>query len=85
MMTVRQAHNVLALIAHRAMLNGDDRQTVMEANKTLVEFIQAHEPKPTPPEAGKVDPMSREIKIPDIDTRIDALRNGQAKKEKAKR
>lgn len=43
MLTVRQAHNVLAAIAHKVPLDGDQRNVVTEANRVLVEFILANE------------------------------------------
>lgn len=45
-LSIRQAHNVLAQIAHAALLNGDQRNIVNEANNVMVGFIEKYEPVP---------------------------------------
>lgn len=62
-LSIRQAHNVLAQIAHAALLNGDNRNVVNEANTVLVQFIQKHEPTPAPeqPVAVKTNEVDRAI------------------------
>lgn len=68
---VRAALNVLSVIAHKALLNGDDRQVVYESTTMLVEFIKKHDPQPEAPQGAPITPAAEE----QVDTAIKAAKN----------
>ena len=75
-MNPEQAHAILSRAASRALLDEADRFAAIQARDVLGAFVKEHTEKDA---AAR---LTREIKIPDQDTRIENLAraNGKAKR-----